>query len=190
MQGAITDIPASYEAIRLETERAAFPMASDKQTGSLLRTLTRSKKSARILELGTGTGLATSWILEGMDEGSRLTTIDNNPILLDIARQFLPDPRIDFILADAQTWLQQAGTQPFDLIFADAMPGKYEGLSETLALLQPGGLYIIDDMLPQPNWPAGHDQRVNQLISDLETRRDLAVTRLQWSTGILIAAKI
>jgi len=41
-------------------------------------------------------------------------------------------------------------------VFADALAGKYDGLSEALCVVKAGGFYVIDDMLPQPNWPDGH----------------------------------
>ena len=52
------------------TETLKFNMASDLYTGSLLKTLVASKPPADFFELGTGTGLATSWILTGMDKKS------------------------------------------------------------------------------------------------------------------------
>jgi len=69
------------------------------------------------------------------------------------------------------------------------MPGKYDLFEETINLLNPGGFYIIDDMLPQPNWPRGHDEKVKNLTSKLEDRHDLVITKLNWSTGIIIAVK-
>ena len=143
----------------------------------------------RILELGTGGGLATSWILEGLDQHSNLLTIENNMALWEIARQQLTDPRIEFILADAYVWLQEYQGEKFDLIFADAMPGKYDLFEETIHLLKSGGFYVIDDMLPQPNWPVGHAEKVDAFIQMLESRKDLILTKLKWSTGIIIAVK-
>lgn len=49
-------------------------MGSDHLTGSLLRTLVASKPSGMVLELGTETGLATAWLLDGMDAQARLIT--------------------------------------------------------------------------------------------------------------------
>ena len=57
-------------------------MASDLYTGSLLKTLAASKPSGRFLELGTGTGLATAWIIAGLDEKSSLISIENNESLM------------------------------------------------------------------------------------------------------------
>ncbi len=185
-----TDIPVQYESISAATKRLNFNMSSDLYTGSLLKTLVASKSAGRILELGTGVGLATSWILKGMDQQSRLITVENNEVLLDIAKHQLPNNRIEFVCADGYEWLKQYAGEKFDLIFADAMPGKYDLFEETIALVKEGGFYIIDDMLPQPNWPEGHALKAATFIDELETRKGITLTKLNWSTGIIIVTKI
>ena len=42
--------------------------------------------------------------------------------------------------------------ETFDLIFADAMPGKYEHIDLAWKALSNGGFHVIDDMLPQDNF--------------------------------------
>jgi predicted O-methyltransferase YrrM len=185
----LKEIPVRYNRIKDDTERLSFQMNSDLLTGSLLKTLVASRKSGRILELGTGGGLATSWILDGMDQQTRLLTIENNAALLEIAREQLADSRVECVLADGYVWLKEYQGEKFDLIFADAMPGKYDLFEETIHLLKPGGFYVIDDMMPQPNWPPGHSEKVNAFIHMLESRKDLILTKLKWSTGIIIAVK-
>lgn len=185
----VADVPEVYEKIKEATNELKFNMASDLQTGSLLKTLTASKPGGRFLELGTGTGLATAWLVQGMDENSSLISIDNNCLLVDIARKYINDKRVEFVLADGYEWILNYKGKKFDLIFADAMPGKYDLFEETISMLNAKGFYIIDDMLPQPNWPLGHDERVNDFISTLETRTDLLITKLNWSTGIIIVVK-
>jgi len=164
-------------------------MASDLDTGRLLRTLAASKPSGRFLELGTGTGLATAWIADGLDENSSLISIDNDEVLLNVAEKYINDRRVEIIRADAYDWISNYQSKKFDFIFADAMPGKYDLFEETLEMLNKGGYYIIDDMLPQPNWPFGHDEKVKDLTGKLEERSDLVITKLNWSTGIVIAVK-
>jgi len=44
--------------------------------------------------------------------------------------------------------------------------------------------------LPQPNWPDGHDKKVTDFINVLEKRNDLSLTKLNWSTGIIIITKL
>ena len=183
-------IPVQYENIAEATKGIAFNMASDMQTGSLLKTLVASKPSGRILELGTGTGLATSWIIAGMDDKTNFITIENNELLLDIARKALHDTRVEFVLSDGYAWIQNYSGEKFDLIFADAMPGKYDLFEETIRLVKERGFYVIDDMLPQPNWPMGHADKVARFIEELEQRKDIILTKLNWSTGIIIVTKI
>ncbi len=185
----LKDIPVQYNRIKEDTEKISFQMNSDLYTGSLLKTLVASKSAGRILELGTGGGLATSWILEGMDQNSKLLTIENNAALWAIAGMQLKDSRMECILADGYVWLKEYNGEKFDLIFADAMPGKYDLFEETIHLLKSGGFYIIDDMLPQMNWPVGHAEKVNAFVQMLESRKDLILTKLKWSTGIIIAVK-
>jgi predicted O-methyltransferase YrrM len=165
-------------------------MASDALTCSLLKTLAVSKPAGRFLELGTGTGLSTSWILDGMDAASTLISIDNDARFLVIAQQFLGDDnRLELICTDGADWFDQNKHQRFDYIFADTWHGKYLLLDEAIAMLNPGGLYIIDDMLPQPNWPEGHHEKAIKLVEALEQRTDLVLNKQCWATGIVIAAK-
>jgi hypothetical protein len=44
-------------------------------------------------------------------------------------------------------------------------------------------------MLPQPNWPDGHQARVDGLMATLATDRRLAVQALDWGTGFVIAVR-
>ena len=190
MEKQVNNIPSQYELITSESRQLDFNMASDIYTGSLLKTLVSSKPGGRILELGTGSGLATSWIVDGMDKNAVLTTVENNAMLLSVAQKNLEDARINFVLEDAYKWLRAYNGEKFDLVFADAMPGKYDLFEEAFSLLKTGGFYIIDDMLPQSNWPEGHAERVTSFIKFLEKRKDIVLTKLNWSTGIIIVTKI
>lgn len=183
-------IPKAYPDILQATEKSGFSMASDVQTCSLLRTLAASKPGGQFLELGTGTGLSTSWILDGMCMDSHLISIDNDQSVLDIASSYLGlDPHLTLICSDGGDWVEKNGHLRFDYLFADTWYGKYLLLDEVLDMLLPGGLYILDDMLAQPNWPAGHHEKADSLVEYLDTRKDLTLTRLHWATGIIVAVK-
>ncbi len=172
------------------SEDIGFSMPSDLYIGALLRTLTSSKPNGNFLELGTGIGLSLSWMVDGMDEESRLVSVDNDPKLIEIANQnFGQDRRLKIVCAEGTEWIKSYSGEKFDLIFADTWPGKYSELNETLALMKIGGFYIIDDMCVQPNWPDGHQDSVDSLIEDLECREDLNLTKMNWSTGVIVASK-
>ncbi|MBB6108793.1 Predicted O-methyltransferase YrrM [Mucilaginibacter lappiensis] len=182
--------PKAYTDIDKATIKSGFTMASDALTCSLLKTLAAAKPGGKFLELGTGTGLSTSWILDGMDAASTLISIDNDARFLEIADQFLGnDKRLELVCTDGANWFEQNKHLKFDYIFADTWHGKYLLLDEAIAMLNPGGLYIIDDMLPQPNWPDGHHEKAIRLMEVLEQRTDLVLTKQCWATGILIAVR-
>jgi predicted O-methyltransferase YrrM len=182
--------PPGLAGILRDGARVGFRLASEPRTGSLLRVLAGSKPGGRLLELGTGTGVATAWLLAGMDAATRLETVDSDPSVVEVARIHLGgDPRVRFNIAEGGDWLRRWSGGPFDLVFADAWSGKFSDLDAALRLLAIGGLYVIDDLLPQPSWPDGHGPRIEPLLAELEGRPDLACVRLAWSSGLAVAVK-
>lgn len=187
---AISDIPNVYSIIKTKEKETGFSMPSDIYIGTLLKTLITSKPAANVLELGTGIGLSLAWMIDGLDANAHLITVDNDPELSKIATYFFgDDKRVKIVCADGSEWLKNYYGDKFDLIFADAWPGKYSNIDLTLSLLKVGGFYVIDDMTTQPNWPDGHQENVNQLILYLETRADFSLTKINWSTGIILMTK-
>lgn len=186
----IIDIPEIHSEILNKCEEIGFTMPSDILVGSLLKTLVSSKPKGRFLELGTGIGLSLSWMADGMDEDATVVTVDNDPELIQIARNYFGnDPRIDIICDDGAAWIERNKTEKFELIFADAWPGKYEKIEEILEMVAIGGFYVLDDMSYQENWPEGHQAHVDRLTAYLENRKDFIITKLNWSTGLIIAVK-
>lgn len=186
----IQDIPKIHTEITRKSEEIGFTMPSDLYVGSFLKTLIASKPNGRFLEIGTGIGLSLSWMIEGMDADSKLISVDNDPALISIASSYFgEDDRVELICQDGTEWIKEYSGAKFDLIFADAWPGKYSEIDEVLDLLKVGGFYIIDDMTKQPNWPDGHEDNVITLTAYLEKRNDLQLTKMNWSTGLIMAVK-
>src|SRR6185503_6750199 len=164
-------IPAALNEIEARSKRLDFGMASESRTGALLAALAASKPGCRFLELGTGTGVATTWLLSGMDSTSTLISLDSSAEFQAVAKGVHGhDPRLTLVLEDG-------------------MPGKYESLDEALALIKPGGFYVIDDMLPQSNWPEGHDAKAAALIERLSRETEFQIAPLSWSSGIIILVR-
>ncbi|SIR28431.1 O-methyltransferase [Maribacter ulvicola] len=186
----IQDIPKIHTEIARKSEEIGFTMPSDLYVGSFLKTLIASKPNGRFLEIGTGIGLSLSWMIEGMDANSTLLSVDNDEELISIATSYFGnDDRIEVICKDGTEWIKEYSGTKFDLIFADAWPGKYSEIDEVLELLKVGGFYIIDDMTKQPNWPEGHEDNVIALTAYLDQREDLQLTKMNWSTGLIMAVK-
>lgn len=183
--------PQILSNIEDKSNAIGFTMPSDLYVGSLLKTLITSKPAASILELGTGIGLSLAWMLDGMDSESNIISVDNDEELIGIAKDFFKDEsRLQLVCEDGSSWLKNYNGDKFDLIFADAWPGKYSEIDEVLELVKVGGFYVIDDMIEQPNWPDGHINNVDGLIAYLDKRKDFSLTKMNWSTGLIIAAKV
>jgi predicted O-methyltransferase YrrM len=184
-------VPEFYALINEASQKLNFNMPSDLKTGSLLRTLSASKPTGHFLDIGTGTGLSLAWIAEGANETSRIISIDINAEFQQVAIDtFAEDQRISIVCADGNEWLTFYDGEQFDLIFADAMPGKFDMLDQTLALVKLGGFYLIDDLLPQPNWPEGHPLKVEKLIETLKQKNNFVQTTLDWSTGLMLFTRV
>jgi predicted O-methyltransferase YrrM len=182
--------PEAVRGIVSDTHTMSFNMISEARVGSLLATLAASKAGGRFLELGTGTGHGTAWLLAGMDDASVLDTVDTDHAVVAVAERHLgADGRVRFHVMDGAAFLRDANSGQFDLIYADAWPGKFSHLDEALALLRPGGMYVIDDLLPRANWPDGHASKVAALIDDIGSRDELVTVRLAWASGVMLVVR-
>jgi predicted O-methyltransferase YrrM len=182
--------PAALARILKRTSELGFELASEDRTCALLRTLAASKPGGRFLELGTGTGVATAWVLDGMDATSQFVSVDVDVKVQESAREALGhDARLTLVLEDAAAFLERQPAASFDFVFADAMRGKYENLDDALRVVRAGGFYIIDDMLPQSNWPEGHGPRVLRLLDTLAAHPDFEIIPMAWASGLVVAVR-
>ncbi|GAA2118271.1 hypothetical protein GCM10009759_65410 [Kitasatospora saccharophila] len=183
--------PAVLAAITEGCAALGFAMSCDLTTGQLLRTLAAARPGGRILELGTGAGTGTSWLLSGMDAGATLVSVELDEAVAAVAAEHLgADPRLELVTGDGAALIDSLAPGSFDLVFADTWPGKFHHLDQALALLAPGGLYLIDDLLPQPTWPEDHASSVTALVERLTTDPLLHATYLDCSTGLLLATRL
>lgn len=94
--------------------------------------------------------------------------------------------------ADGGTWLeeQDPADGTYDLIFADTWPGKFDHLDEALALVPVGGIYLVDDLLPQPTWPEGHQAKVDALVARLASLNGWKTVKIDSLAGIMICTRV
>lgn len=186
----IQNKPAVIEKIDADAAEINFGQPSDDLTGVFLRTIVASKPSGNFLELGTGAGRATAWLLEGMSKDAKLISVESEESLIAIAQKHLGhDARLTLICSLGEEVITSLPANSLDIIFADTWPGKYNHLEETLSLVKEGGFYIIDDMLPQPNWPEGHAEKVANLIQTLENDDRFQLVKMNWASGVIVAVK-
>lgn len=156
----------------------------------MLRTLAASKPGGLLLEVGTGLGVGAAWLLAGMDQAARLITLEVHPGAAELSRSLLAaDERVEVVTTDAEEWLEAYSGRPFDLVFVDTTVVKFHRRDLVLRSLAPGGLFVADDLVPQPKWVDTHHERVRGFLTDIFNEKDLIVTLMDWDTGLALAAR-
>jgi len=144
---------------RLREETASHPQAQMQiapEQGQFMALLARLVGARKALEVGVFTGYSALAVALAMPEEGRLVACDVSEEFTAVARRYWReagvDHRIDLRIAPAMETLNallsagEAGS--FDLAFIDADKEGYDGYYElALALLRPGGLMVLDNML-------------------------------------------
>lgn len=184
--------PAVVEA-RRRAESMGFQLSCDDGVGRLLATLAAAAPmGGRILEIGTGAGVGLAWLMSGLDDRRdvEVVSLEKDGVLAESAMAEVANwPHgVSIGHGDALEILPHIGV--FDLVFADAEGGKTEGLHLTLDAIAPGGVLVLDDMLPKPDdpyhtslWP-----QIRAVRETLLSHAGFVCTELDWSTGVVLAA--
>jgi predicted O-methyltransferase YrrM len=190
MNDAPPNVPESVQALQERSASIGFHMACADRVGMLLKMLAASKPDGSLLELGTGTGVGTAWLVEGMNIGAHLVTVEIDQRLSNVAKDVISnDPRVRFEHGEAAAWLAGYDGPPFDLAFVDCRPGKFTHRDLLVRHLARGGLYIGDDLCPQPTWPSDHQPRVDRFLREMQQEPALHVVFLNWSSGLVLGAR-
>lgn len=145
-------------ALRMSLQRG-YVQASRAETGRLLATLAATR-AGTIAECGTGCGVGAAWLRSGAPKSTRVITAELDPELAHGVMTMFADDDIDVMHAD---WTDLAGHAPFSLIFLDAGSARQWPQDEIVALLDAGGMIVLDDFMPCPTWPPLDRGRVDQL---------------------------
>ncbi|MDQ1625248.1 MAG: hypothetical protein QOJ49_746 [Actinomycetota bacterium] len=168
--------------------------------GAALRLLAAALGARSVVEVGTGAGVASVWLLRGMRPDGVLTTVDVETEHHRAARETLteagiPANRVRLISGKALDVLPRLTDGGYDLVFVDADKTEYPGyLEEALRLLRPGGAVVFDNAL----WhgrvadPAERDEEttaIRELGRAVREDERLVATLLPCGDGLLCAVK-
>lgn len=153
-------------------------------SGALLRFVARAISARHVVEIGTGAGVSTLWLLRGMADDGVLTSIDIELDHQRAARDTLsaaeiPQGRYRLIAGRALEVLPRLTDGAYDLVLVDADKSEYSlYFEQALRLLRPGGVIAFDNAL----W---HDRVADPAQRDAETvaLRDL-VTMVRGHEGL------
>ncbi len=183
------DAPAVVAKLLDAANKHRFEESCDANTGALLRLLAASKPGGRLLNIGTGVGVSCAWLLDGMSADAELWTVDIDAERSAVAKTHL-DRRLRIVVEDAAQFMRGAigASDGFDLVFADAMPGKYQHLDLALDLVALGGFYVVDDLIPTEDW-SDAATLAPLLIDHVSADRRFTTLRLDWATGHFLAVR-
>jgi predicted O-methyltransferase YrrM len=182
--------PESVAAATALAQRAGFTLSCEPETGALLAVLAAAVPAGgRILELGTGAGVGTAWIASGLASRTdvEVVTVEHDQATADLAAQASWPRYIRLVVGDAVR--VTAGEGSFDLIFADAQGGKWDGLDGTIAALRPGGQLLVDDMTPARYADADHEQKIAEVGNRILGHPDLVSVPIAWSSGLILSTR-
>jgi predicted O-methyltransferase YrrM len=133
-----------------------FEGSCDASVGWMLRTLTALARG-KALDLGTGFGVSAAWMLDGLDAGRRLITIDFRPERCErVQPLFTPFANVTLLCGD---WRDALAHGPFGIAFVSAAPAQEQGIDDVIDALHVGGLAVLDHYAPAPSRGARHDPR-------------------------------
>ena len=168
--------------------------------GAALRLLAAAAGAKTVVEIGTGTGVASLWLLRGMRADGVLTTVDVEPEHQRVARETftaaeIPTSRVRLISGRALEVLPRLTDGAYDLVFCDGDKKEYpDYLEQATRLLRPGGLVIFDNALWQDRVadPAQRDDDtavIRELGRSLREHEGFLTGLLASGDGLLCAVK-
>jgi predicted O-methyltransferase YrrM len=123
-------------------------------TGALLQVVAAALRARAVVEIGTGSGVASLWLLRGMAPDGVLTTIDpesehQRAAKLAYAEEGVPAHRTRTIVRPPLDVLPRLTDGAYDLVLVTIDPQAYaEYVEAAVRLLRPGGVLVVVDALP------------------------------------------
>jgi demethylmenaquinone methyltransferase/2-methoxy-6-polyprenyl-1,4-benzoquinol methylase len=183
-------LPPLVAAAQARADDSGFTLACEPGVGRLLAALAAAvPPHGRILEMGTGVGVGTAWIVHGLGARSdvEVVSVEIDAATAAIAQRDSWPPWVSLHVGDILVALATLGS--FDLIFADAQGGKWEGLQRTIAALRPGGILLVDDMTPATWIDDAHRRHTARVRDTLLNHAELMAAELAEASGMILATR-
>ena len=120
--------------------------------GRFLHNLVLVARPRSLIEIGTSGGYSTVWIgTAARAVGGTLTTLEVDPVKVELARQSLGDAGLDgavtVVAGDAFGYMRRC-SEPADFVFLDAEKEDYLAfLALIVPVLSPGGIFVADNLI-------------------------------------------
>lgn len=120
-------------------------------SGAFLRQLAFSLQAQSVVEVGTGSGVGSLWLLEGMRAGGTLTSIDDEMEHTQIAKQAfleadIPATRFRLITNSVPEVISKLTDRAYDMVVLRHNPEDLSFIiNEAHRILRSGGALVIDN---------------------------------------------
>lgn len=163
--------------------------------GQFLSLLVSLVSPRSLLEIGTGSGYSTLWLLRYLPEGTRIITIERDKNRYREALALFYQKPVEVVYGDAEEFLKNCG-ETFDMVFLDAEKRMYPQLLPLITdRLSCGGLLVVDNLLGKHL----HQERENPLPAEkaledfyeaMLSSSHYRVFAFSWEDGILVGQKV
>ena len=145
-----TYIPDLVQVSKSLAEKNEFTNFCTDEVGRLLAVLVGQIKVGKILEIGTGFGVGSSWILSAINPSVHFLSVDNCIDKITQTSQNIHHKQGEFVYGD---WKEIRNRGPFQFIFVDAAIAKEVEGEKVIDMLDIGGMIFMDDFTPEEHWP-------------------------------------
>ena len=170
--------------------------------GAYLRHLAHQLNAQSVVEIGTGSGVGSLWILEGMIASGTLTSIDDEMEHTSIAKLAMADAQIAqsrfrFITNPVMDVMTKLTDRAYDLVvYRHNAEDLSFAISEAHRILRSGGVFVIDNFFggSKVQDPAQRDPKT---IALREAGKSIKADSESWVSsliptgdGLLLAIKL
>ena len=175
-----------------------------KEMQSFLKVMLSIIRPEKILEVGTAIGFSTLLMCEYNPAACHVTTIENYPVRIPIARENFKEAgreeQITLLEGDAAEILKKLDDS-YDFIFMDAAKGQYiHFLPDILRLMKKGSVLISDNVLQDGDIVESRflverrnrtiHKRMREYLYELKHNEQLMTSVVPLGDGITISVKI
>jgi predicted O-methyltransferase YrrM len=170
--------------------------------GAYLRQLAHQIKAQSVVEVGTGSGVGSLWLLEGMLSSGTLTSIDDEMEHTSIAKIALLEAeiaqtRFRLITNSVMDVMTKLTDRAYDLVVFRHNPEDLSfAISEAHRILRSGGVFVIDNFFGGGKVP-DPAQRDPKTIALRDAGKSIKSDTDSWVTslapigdGLLLATKL
>ena len=175
-----------------------------KEMQSFLKVMLSIIRPEKILEVGTAIGFSTLLMCEYNPVACHVTTIENYPVRIPIARENFKkagrEEQITLLEGDATEILKKLNGS-YDFIFMDAAKGQYiHFLPDILRLMKKGSVLISDNVLQDGDIVESRflverrnrtiHKRMREYLFELKHNEQLMTSVVPLGDGITISVKV